>query len=234
MNTSTAHRDALSYLSRRALFPYPKGAIIYSGNCENVYLVTSGRVQLLSIAANGSETVIRIVPREGLFGMSALVGGWPSERAVALDDVDLMAWKAADIERQIEQEPALAMALIEEIVRTGTGLRDRMRAMATCKTPERVMLSLVQLAESLGKKQSDGAMQMPALTHRTIADHVGTSREIVSSQMNHLRRLGMVRYSRKQIEVYCDAMRDCLRNSGAAPRKERALTASAHQGLYGI
>jgi CRP-like cAMP-binding protein len=32
----------------------------------------------------------------------------------------------------------------------------------------------------------DGAMQMPPLTHQMIAEYVGTSREIVTSEMNRL------------------------------------------------
>ena len=89
------------------------------------------------------------------------------------------------------------------------------------------MLSLLQLARSLGRKQADGAMQMPALTHRVIANHVGTSREIVSSQMNSLRRHGLIRYSRKQVEVFCDPMQELLRNSGIVQRKAQGLTFAA-------
>jgi hypothetical protein len=76
------------------------------------------------------------------------------------------------------------------------------------------MLSLIQLAGRLGQQQPDGAMRMAALTHHTIAEHVGTSREIVSSQMSRLRRLGLIVYSRRHIDVYCEAMEDALRSDG--------------------
>ena len=55
---------------------------------------------------------------------------------------------------------------------------------------------------------------MASLTHNTIAEFVGTSREIVTFQMNRLRRLGLVRYSRKHIDVYALAMRENLREQG--------------------
>jgi DNA-binding transcriptional regulator LsrR (DeoR family) len=61
-------------------------------------------------------------------------------------------------------------------------------------------------------------MRMASLTHMVIAEHVGTSREIVSAQMSRLRRLGMVRYSRKYIDVDCVAIEQALRNEGVALR----------------
>jgi CRP-like cAMP-binding protein len=86
--------------------------------------------------------------------------------------------------------------------------------MAVYKTPERVMLALVQLADSLGAPIPDGATRVPALTHHTIAEYVGTSREIVTFQLNRLRRLGMLRYSRKHMDVYTQALQEALRHQG--------------------
>ncbi|HJT86587.1 MAG TPA: Crp/Fnr family transcriptional regulator [Bryobacteraceae bacterium] len=210
--------DALNYLPRRPLVEFAKGQVIYSGRCDSLYLVAAGRVKVSSTAADGCEAIIKIVPPEGLFGAACLVGQEVRERAVALDKVQLMAWRRDEIEQQIEKEPKLGLALMEELVVSAMEMQDRIQAMAGCKTPERVMLSLLQLAASLGKQTPDGALQMPSLTHHLIAEHVGTSREIVSSQMSRLRRLGLVRYTRKEISIYCEAMEDALRTRGITPR----------------
>ena len=55
---------------------------------------------------------------------------------------------------------------------------------------------------------------MASLTHHTIAEFVGTSREIVTFQMNRLRRMGLIRYSRKYIDVYPQAIRESLKQQG--------------------
>ncbi|PWU06404.1 MAG: hypothetical protein C5B51_12495 [Terriglobia bacterium] len=218
--------DALNYLPRRPLNEYAKGDIIYSGSSPALYLVAAGRVKVTSVASDGLEAIIQIVPPEGLFGTSSLVNHHGGERAVALDRVQLMAWKPAEIEQQIEREPRLGLALMEELVIASMDMEERMQAMASYKTPQRVMLSLLQLARTLGENQPDGAIRMASLTHNVIAEHVGTSREIVSSQMSHLRRLGLVRYSRKHIDVYCDAMEETLRSNGMALRTIREGTAA--------
>jgi CRP-like cAMP-binding protein len=219
MDRSTKRRyDPLDYLPRKPLTEYAKGSVIYAGNCESLYVVAGGRVKISRVAADGCEATVRIVPAEGLFGESSLINAGEGERAVPLDRVQLMAWSRAEIEHQIERDPRLGLALLEEFVVAALDMEDRMQAMATCKTPERVMLSLLQLQRTLGEPQAGGAMRMASLTHMVIAEHVGTSREIVSAQMSRLRRLGMVRYSRKYIDVDCVAIEQALRNEGVALR----------------
>src|ERR1051326_7208808 len=50
-----------------------------------------------------------------------------------------------------------------------------------------------------------------------IAEYVGTSREIVTANMTGLRRAGLLRYSRKEIEVSTAAMDRALREGGITP-----------------
>ena len=76
------------------------------------------------------------------------------------------------------------------------------------------MLGLLQLATDLGTETEDGSTRVAHLTHETIAEFVGTSREIVSCQMNRLRRLGLIRYSRRHLDVYTQAMLDDLKREG--------------------
>ena len=57
-------------------------------------------------------------------------------------------------------------------------------------------------------------MRIDSLTHHTIADYVGTSREVVTFQMNRIRRLGLIRYNRRYIDVYSRAVAEALRLRG--------------------
>jgi len=56
-------------------------------------------------------------------------------------------------------------------------------------------------------------MRMPPLTHDFLSQYVGTSREIITHYMNHFRRQGYLRYSRKGIIVYRDAFSEWLRQN---------------------
>jgi CRP-like cAMP-binding protein len=69
---------------------------------------------------------------------------------------------------------------------------------------------LLRFAERLGSPGDDGSVRIPPLTHQVISEYVGTSREIVTFQMNYLRQKGLLRYSRKGIQVHMDSLREYL------------------------
>jgi CRP/FNR family transcriptional regulator len=213
----SSHEDPLTYLPRKPAQEFARGWAIYDGQQpnEHLYVVISGRVKISNCADDGCQTVGRIVSQEGLFGESCLVGGnHISESAMALDNSTVMSWSRTEIEQQIERQPQLGLALSQYLVKHCISLQDRIESMAVHRTPERISLALIQLAADLGSATEDGASRVPSLTHHTIADYVGTSREIVTFQMNRLRRLGFIRYSRKYIDVYAEAMKASLREQG--------------------
>jgi CRP/FNR family transcriptional regulator, cyclic AMP receptor protein len=211
------YENPLTYLPRKPVQEYVKNHIIYDVQhpAAGLYLVILGRVKVSAAANDGGQSVVRIVRSEGLFGESSLIGPVNrTESAIALDNVTLMSWSRNEIERQVEREPSLGIVLAQYLVRQCLDLQDRIESMAFRKTPERVMLALLQLAADLGAPMPDGSLHVASLTHHTIAEFVGTSREIVTFQMNRLRRMGLVRYSRKHIDVYAQALRENLRQQG--------------------
>jgi len=212
--------DPLTYLPRKSVQEFSKRRVIYDSQrpTDCLYLVILGRVNVTLNSDDGFQTIARIVCSEGLFGESALIGsGARKESAIALDDVTLMAWTRDEIEVQIEREPRLGIALSQYMVRQCIELQDRIESMAVHKTPERIMLALGQLAATMGTAMPDNATRIPALTHHTLAEYVGTSREIVTFQLNRLRRLGCLRYTRKYIDVYVPAIDEELRSLGVQP-----------------
>jgi len=205
--------DPLTYLARKPAWDYSKGTVIYGPDHpnEHLYVVITGRVRIVHSSNSGGHTIGRIVRADGLFGETVLCGRpVQSESAIAMDDVTVMAWTREEVEQQIDREPRLGLALCQTLVRQALELQERIESMAVYKTPERVILALLQLAEDLGTVMADGTVRIDSLTHHTLAEYVGTSREIVTFQMNRLRRLGMVRYSRQFIDVQPKQMRESL------------------------
>jgi CRP/FNR family transcriptional regulator len=230
MNRPTKRTSSvLDYLPRAPLTEYAKGSVIYSEKCGSLYLVAFGRVKVSRVVADGHETAVRIVPPEGLFGECSLINADARERAISLDLVKVMAWSRSEIEHQIDKNSRLGLALLEEFALAISEMQDRLQTMATRKTLDRVMLSLLQLQRTLGVPQADGTMRMASLTQAVIAAHAGATREIVSAQMNRLRKLGMVRYSRDFIYVDCEAMERMLLN-GVPPLRNFGSTLTAESG----
>jgi CRP-like cAMP-binding protein len=211
--------DPLTYLPRKTAQEVPRGATIYGPDLPNthLYVVIQGRVLITHASPESGRAVGRFVRADGIFGESAL-SGRPVERetAVAMDDVTLMSWSRDEVERQIEHEPRLGLALCQSLVRQCLELQDRIESMAVYKTPERMVLALLQLACDLGTEMPDGTVRIASLTHHTLAEYVGTSREIVTFQMNRLRRLGLIRYSRQFIDISPKALREVLKGQASA------------------
>jgi CRP/FNR family transcriptional regulator len=206
--------DPLSYLPSKPAQAFAKRHVIYdvSRPCDSLYVVIQGRVKITTTAYESGTTISRIITTDSLFGEAALVcPAEPSESAVALDHVRLVAWTRTEIEAQIERQPRLGIALSQYLVRECIELRERIEAMALYKTSERVTLALLHLSSTLGSPLDDGITRMASLPHHTLAEYVGTSREIVTFQMNRLRRLGLLKYSRKFIDVDTPAVEKLLR-----------------------
>lgn len=222
--------DPLTYLPRKPLQEFAKGRVIYDHQRPNdhLYVVILGRVKVVSTGDDGGQTVGRIVCADGLFGEACLVGAPPgSESAVALDSATVMAWTRSEIEQQIDREPRLGVALSQYMVHQCVELQERIESMAVHKTPARVLLALVQLTQDLGVPAADGSVRLASLTHHTLSEYVGTSREIVTFQMNRLRRMGVLRYTRKFIDVYPRALEDALNEEGIQRPYGRPVTMHA-------
>jgi CRP/FNR family transcriptional regulator, cyclic AMP receptor protein len=205
--------DALMYLPRKGVTDYRKSHIIFDEHqpSRGLNLVVQGRVKVSVPLDDGTQTVVDIFTTDDFFGESSLLGNSHyAERAMALDNVTLMSWTSTEIEEQVERQPRLGIALLQMLVKRGLDYEERLQSFALDKTPERVMRSLLRFAERLGTRTEDGSIKIPPLTHQVISEYVGTSREIVTFQMNHLRQKGFLRYSRKGIQVYSESLREHL------------------------
>jgi CRP-like cAMP-binding protein len=155
-----------------------------------------------------------------MFGECALVPAGLAMRqsAVALDRAQAMSWSTEEVQRRVESQPKLALALIEHFAQSNCLLKDRVKMLAGFTTGPRVTFALLQLARESGAPRPDGSLRITGLTHQSIAEYVGTSREIVTSEMNRLRQLGYVSYSRRHLDVFADAMAERQRQEAGGAR----------------
>jgi CRP-like cAMP-binding protein len=225
-----ANVELAAYLPRRPFQEFAKGRIIYSPQQESngIYLVISGRVKV-SRTLTGGVVVCSLTHKGGLFGESALIERPErSESAVALDPVTLMSWNRDEIERQVEINPRLGLVLAQYMARECRELIERLESLMIQKTPERVMLALLQLARKSGVRTVDGSTRVESLTHKTQAEYVGTSREVVTFQLNRLRKLGLICYSRKHIDISVERLEEAIRRAGTGEVAETARGFAGH------
>ena len=212
--------DPLAYLPRKGLIEYRRGQIIFDQDqpSDGLHLVVQGRVKVSAAIEDGSLTVIDIYATDEFFGENGLLGlAARGQAASALETVTLMSWTTAEVEEHIERQPKLGMALVQMMVQRCLDFEERLQSFALEKTTERVARSLLRFADRLGVRQGDGSVHIPPLTHQVLSEYVGTSREIVTFQMNHLRQLGLLSYSRKGVSLHTEALLEYLRKEAQNP-----------------
>ena len=209
-----ALEDPLLHLPCSTIVEFKKGQMIYNQDqpSTGVYLIIEGRIEVSRVADDGRQVFVNIYQPDEFFGESVLVNlPYRCEQATALENTKLMAWSTAEIEDIITKRPRLAVALLQILVQRNIDFTERIESLGVDNVARRLARLLLHFSERLGTVEADGSVRLTPFTHEFLAQYVGTSREIVTHYMNQFRRQGYLKYSRKEIILYCEAFRDWLR-----------------------
>jgi CRP/FNR family transcriptional regulator len=209
-----ALEDPLAHLPCSSILEYRKGQVIYSQDqpSTSLYLVIDGKVKVCRLAEDGRQVVVDIYQTDEFFGESAFLNSAArEEQAVALENTKAMTWSTAEIEDLVTRRPRLAIALMQILVQRSVEFGHRIESFSVDNIARRLARTLIRFSQRLGQNAEDGSVQMMPFTHELLSQYVGTSREIVTHYMNQFRRQGYLRYSRKGILLYHDALKEWLR-----------------------
>jgi CRP/FNR family transcriptional regulator len=209
-----ALEDPLAHLPCSTILEYKKGQIIYNQDqpSSSIHLVIDGKVKVCRLADDGRQVVVDIYQPDEFFGESAFLGlAQRTEIAVALENTKVMTWTTNEIEEITMKRPKLAIALLQLLVQRSMDFGYRIESFSVDNIARRLARTLIRFSERLGSRNDDGSVQMIPFTHELLSQYVGTSREIVTHYMNQFRRQGYLRYSRKGIMLYRDALREWLK-----------------------
>jgi len=208
--------DPLAHLPCSSIVEYRKGQMIYNQDqpSTSIYLVIDGKIKVSRLADDGHQVVMDIYQPDEFFGESAFLNlPHRPEQAVALENAKLMAWSTTEIDDIIMKRPRLAVALLQILAQRTMDFTYRIESFSVDNIARRLARTLIRFSERLGTQEEDGSVRMVPFTHELLSQYVGTSREIVTHYRNQFRRQGYLRYSRKGIILYRDAVKDWLRQA---------------------
>jgi CRP-like cAMP-binding protein len=227
--------DALAHLPCSTVVERRKGQTVYGSEqpSTGLYLIIEGKVKVFRISGEGRQVVIDIYQRDEFFGEGAFLGeGQQAESAVTLENTRLMSWTLHDIEEIAGRRPKLAVALLQLLAQRSADLGARLESFAVDNISQRLARSLMRFGSRLGQRMEDESVRMMPFTHELLAQYVGTSREIVTHYMNHLRRRGLLRYSRKEILLRPEALDSWLREGYDARGRSGSSVRSAQDASW--
>lgn len=176
-----------------------KGAVVHNGSvdCTGLLLVKSGQLRAYILSDEGREvTVYRLFDRDlCLFSASCML------RSVQFDitieaEKDTELWLIpTDIYKQVMEESAPAANYTNEIMAA--------RFSEVMWLIEQIMWKSLdkRVAGFLLEESSIENTKLLKLTHETIANHLGTHREVVTRMLRYFQSEGMVKLSRGVVEI---------------------------------
>lgn len=177
--------------------------IYFIGNpADEIYLLNSGRVKITRVSPTGREIIINIYQTGDFFGELCLCkNSLRTDQAVALSDVRVVSFKAAQLLQVISKEPQGALELLTLLCQRLYEAQGQIETLAFDNTPRRLAKQLLKMCGEGGEKMSNGVRVSQYLTHEELSQLIGTSREIVTAIMNRFQRQGLVAYTRKSLIV---------------------------------
>ena len=176
---------------------YPKGSVIVFADDrgDSMFLVAAGQVKVVLIGEDGREVILSVLQEGSFFGEMALLDDEPrSAHVIAMEDATLLVLRREDFQAQLRSSPEVAISLLRELSRRLRSADEKIGSLVLLDVNGRVANLLLQLAKDEG-----GDHITRRLTHHTIAQMIGSSRETVSRTMRNLVQRGVIDVSRKEI-----------------------------------
>ncbi len=179
---------------------YPKNTIIVSqgDRGETVFFILEGRVKVYVSDDAGDQVVVGMQGRGEYFGELSLDDGLRSASIVTLEPTQLAVVPKAEFAQLVATEPELAVQLIGHLIGRVRALTERVTDLALMDVYGR----LVKLLHDQSTQRPDGSRTMPRLTQQDLAEHVGSSREMVSRIFKELVTGGYVSMTADEIVVH--------------------------------
>lgn len=187
---------------------YHKSEIIYQpGDVDNsVYYIRSGKVKLAYLDESGRKLTLTILGENELFGEMALIG----ERrrnllAQALQETSLYEIEQRRFLELIEHKPELALDVIALFGRRTREIERKLEDLVFKDISTRLSRQLLKLVQEHGQETQEGIQIDFKITHKELADLIGSARENTTSALNRLAKEGILDKKRYRIIVKDEA-----------------------------
>ena len=178
---------------------YPKGSVILFENDrgDSLFLVASGQVKVVLIGEDGREVILSVLGSGSFFGEMALIDDSPrSAHVIAMEDATLLVLRREDFQQRLRTSPEVAIGLLRELSRRLRRADEKIGSLVLLDVNGRVADLLLRAAAEEG-----GDLIRRKLTHHTIAQMIGSSRETVSRTMRDFVERGLIMVTRKDITI---------------------------------
>ena len=178
---------------------YPKGSVILFEDDpgDSLFVVRQGRVKVVLVGEDGREVILGVLGVGEHFGELSLIDEQPrSAHVIAMEDAQMLVLRREDFKARVERSPAVAWALLQGLSRRLRRADEKIGGLVLLDVPGRIARLLLDAATEGGSDR----IEKP-LTHQTIAQMIGASRETVSRAMKEFQEANWIAVERRQIQL---------------------------------
>lgn len=190
---SEADREVLAAYAARAA--WPAGFAIYQRGAaaDGVFVVTRGRIVLRSRVRAGRSFVPWIATPGETFGSEGLspTGKYTTD-ARADEESETLFLSSARFRAFVREQPQQALILIHQLMSERSALLEKLRELTTLSVEQRLIATLLRMAENNTFTREDGRIVLCASRYRLLCEVVGATRESVSLVLGRLTAEGLV------------------------------------------
>jgi CRP-like cAMP-binding protein len=183
---------------------YEKGEIIYQpGDIDSsIYYIKEGKVKLAYLDESGRKLTLDVLGEGEIFGEMVLVGQRQRELlAQILQDARIYEIEKGRFRELMDQEPWLALKILELFGQRTREIEQKLEDLVFKDIPTRLSRQLLKLIEEHGERTSEGIQIDFKITHKELADMIGSARENTTSALNLLEREGILNKRRYRIII---------------------------------
>ena len=194
---SDAEIERVAELARERSYPRSSVILFEDDPGDALYVVVTGQVKVVLIGEDGREVILSVLKEGNFFGEMALIDDEPrSAHVIAMEDANLLVLRREDFQHRLREAPGMAVGLLRALSRRLREADDKIGGLVLLDVNGRVATLQLRMAD-----ENDGAHITRRLTHHTIAQMVGSSRETVSRTMRELAERDLVEITRNTITI---------------------------------
>ncbi len=177
----------------------PRGSMILSqgDRGDTLFLIRSGQVKVSVVAEDGREVILSVLGPGSFFGELALLDDEPrSAHVIAMEGTVLLQLHREDFRNRLTLSPGLSVSLLRELSQRLRRADDTIASLMLLDVNGRVANLLLELAQEEGGET--GTRITRRLTHASLGQMVGASRETVSRTMRNLVLRSVISVTRRE------------------------------------
>lgn len=204
--------DRVGRAARGKTFPKNSIIVFEDDPGDALYIIQDGKVKVVLSGEDGREVILSTRGAGDFFGEMSLIDNEPrSAHVIAMEESKLLVLRREDFLICLQEIPGIALGVLRSMCQRLRQADQLIGGLVLQDVPSRVAGRILDLAD-----ENDGSAVAKGITHQTIAQMVGTSRETVSRTIRDLVNQGVLDTRRKVIQIADRAALEAAANRDVA------------------